>query len=348
MNLRMVRSSAAGLLAVSALTLGSAACAEDAEAPASAGRDLTGVWTNRSLTPLERPASDEGLVISEEEALKREAAAANEMAVANARSDHDDELLNDGDATAGYNAFWVDPGSRVTRINGEARTSGVVSTDDGRIPFINRAKSTSVVRQQGIEYVTGRGDYLGPEDIPLRERCLIGFGNTGGPGMLNTLYNNTYRFVLTEDHLMILVEMVHDARIAPIFDTKAEAQASHKPDAIAQWLGDTVAWWEGDTLVMETVNVHPAQAAQSNIPLSPEGKVTERLRRVSNDQIYYAFEYDDPGHYSEPWKAELSFSAVDGDGDVYEYACHEGNYAMLGILGGARLAEREEEQVASR
>lgn len=346
MSLRMVRLSTAGMLAVSALALAGAACAEDAAGTASNARDLNGVWTNRSLTPLERVASDKGLVISEDEALKREAAAADQMAVANARSDHEDELLNDGDATAGYNAFWVDPGSRVTRINGEARTSGVVSTEDGRIPFIDRAKSTSVVRQQGVEYVTGRGDYLGPEDVPLRERCLIGFGNTGGPGMLNTLYNNTYRFVLTDDHLVILVEMVHDARIAPIFDSKAEAQASHKPDAIAQWLGDTVAWWEGDTLVMETVNVHPAQASQSNVPLSPEGKVTERLRRVSDDQIHYSFEFDDPGHYSEPWTAELSFSPVEGD--VYKYACHEGNYAMNGILGGARLAEREKAQVASR
>ncbi len=303
-----------------------------------AGRDLTGVWTIRSLTPLERPAGEAGLVISEAEALQREGLVADRAEAANARSNLDEDLSDSGGRVGGRNAFWSEPGKRMIRIDGEARTSAIVSPDDGRIPFIDREKSTALALYMRREYASGNGDIAGPESLPLRAQCLVGFGNTGGPGMAAVPYNSTYRFVLTEDHLMILVEMIHDARIAPIFPSKAKAQAGHSPDVITPWLGDSVAWWEGDTLVLETINVHPKQTAESTMPLSPQGVVTERLRRVGEDEILYDFEVVDPTHYSEPWRAEQVFRPVDGD--VFEYACHEGSYARDDLLEAARRAER--------
>ncbi len=338
MSARFVTPRTRAALACLWLWTGGSAFAQEAAAP---GRDLSGVWTIRSLTPLERAASDTGLVISEAEALEREGVVAERVDAANARSDLDEDLSQSDGPVGGRNVFWVDPGERMTRIDGEARTSAIVVPADGRIPFIDREKSTALALYMRREYAAGNGDLAGPESLPLRAQCLVGFGNTGGPGMAPVPYNSTYRFVLTADHLMILVEMIHDARIAPIFDSKAEAQAAHRPDVMTPWLGDSVAWWEEDTLVVETINVHPKQTLESAMPLSLEGKVTERLRRVADDAIHYVFEVDDPAHYSEVWRAEQVFRPVEGD--VFEYACHEGSYARDDILAAARRAERAQD-----
>src|SRR5579871_6630467 len=137
---------------------------------------------------------------------------------------------------------------------------------------------------------------------------------------------------------MILVEMDHDARIAPIFKTKEEAEAHHKPAAIRPWLGDSVAWWEGETLAVETTDVHPQQLMAGAFPLSPQGKVIERFSR-DGENIFYQFTVDDPGMYTQTWKGELDFTPIKGH--VHEYACHEGNYAMPHMLAGTRLEERK-------
>jgi hypothetical protein len=157
--------------------------------------------------------------------------------------------------------------------------------------------------------------------------------------MLSGLYNNIYEFHLTKDHLVIEVEMVHDARIYPIYPSAAKARASHKPAVIKPWLGDSVAWWEGDTLVTETKNVNPIQSGRTATPLSPEGTVTERFTRIGDGELLYQFRVEDPGHYSKPWAGEYSFKPASGK--LYEYACHEGNYSIPGILRGARMAEAE-------
>jgi hypothetical protein len=171
----------------------------------------------------------------------------------------------------------------------------------------------------------------------MGERCLIGFGGTGGPPMLNVLYNNHYQIVQTPDHLMIMVEMNHDVRVVPIAKSKAEAK--HKPNVIKPWLGDAIGWWEGDTLVVETKNFHPTQIGKTSVLVTETGKVTERFTRWSEDQILYEFAVEDPNVYSRPWKGEMSLNK--DDERVYEYACHEGNYALHGILAGARAEERE-------
>lgn len=323
-------------LAALAAALGVPAMAEAADG----ARDLNGVWTNASATRLERSGNFDTLVVPKEQAEAIRTAAAARSAAANAPSDPNAGAFEDANSRAGYNSFWTNPGQALAEVRGEARSSYIVSPADGRIPFIDRAESLKEPMREGREYATGGGAYPGPEDLPLRERCLIAQSDGGGPVMLDGLYNNNYEFHLTDDYFVINVEMVHDARIIPIYDSAGEARAAHKPDAIMPWLGDTVAWWEGDTLVAETVNVHPVQAVRTSTPLSPEGTVTERFTRLSDDELLYQFEVEDPNHYTTKWSGEYTFRPTKGH--VYEYACHEGNYAMAGILGGARLKERGE------
>ena len=143
-----------------------------------------------------------------------------------------------------------------------------------------------------------------------------------------------YQIVQTDDYIMIMVEMVHDARIIPI-------NGSHRPGEWEPWLGDSVAWWDGDTLVVETINLNPQQAPRNAAPLTAQGKVIERFTRYSDEQIFYEFEVTDPAYYREPWRGEISFNATDTK--PYEYACHEGNYGMIGILAGARRLEQLEQ-----
>ena len=301
------------------------------------GRSFDGVWTNGTATRLERPASFTTLVVPAEQAEALRKASLTSRAAANAPSDLSGGAFKDSNSAAGYNSFWTDPGIGLATVRGEARSSYIISPADGRIPFRDRAVSLKEPIREGVEYRSGKGAYEGPEDLPLRERCLIAQSDGGGPVMLNGLYNNNYGFRLTDDHLVIEVEMVHDARIIPIYASAEKARASHKPAAIMQWLGDSVAWWEGETLVSETRNVHPVQAARTQTPLSPQGVVTERFTRIGEGELLYQFRVEDPVHYTTAWSGEYSFKPADGE--IYEYACHEGNHSMAGILGGARLSE---------
>jgi len=325
-------------------------CANIAVFPALAqnsGRpDLEGIWTNASLTNLSRPRGVETLVVTPEEA--RVIAANTPIAGLEGGLDEGDGV-NDTPVAAGedfgtraYNNFWVDPGSNLALVKGEYRSSYVVDPADGRVPRLENPNYDFERRNFGSRYATGFGDARGPEAIPNAERCLIGFGNKAGPGMMAALYNNTYQFVQTEDYVMILVEMVHDARIIPIFDSATEARASRRPLILEQWFGDSVGWYEDGALVVETVNINPLQLSQSSVPITKEGHIIERFSRYSEDEIFYQFTVDDSNIYSQPWTAELSFYATD-DG-LYEYACHEGNYSMPGILAGARRLEMEQAQ----
>ena len=163
---------------------------------------------------------------------------------------------------------------------------------------------------------------------------------------MGALYNNTYQFVQTENYVMILVEMVHDARIIPIFDSPEQARAHRRPVELEQWFGDSVGWYEGDELVVETVNIHPLQLSQSSVPITKAGRIMERFSRYSENEVFYQFTVEDSNIYSQPWTAELSFIATDAG--LFEYACHEGNYAMPGILAGARRLEKEEQEKANQ
>lgn len=294
--------------------------------------DLQGVWSNQSLTNLSR-APGIKLSVTPDEA--KDLVENNPWILLaqseEGASDFGDGLLDDGNNDRGYNTFWIDPGQSFAVVKGEIRTSWLVDPSDGRLPV-----SSGGQKARADAAATKRATmYEGPETLPIAERCLIGFTNAGGPGMLNTIYNNNYQIVQTPDHVMILVEMVHDARIIPVAASKEAA--AHKPAAIQPWLGDSVGWWEGDTLVVQTRNVHPEQARQGQIILSPNGVVTERFSRVGDGQLLYTFEVADPDYYTQPWRAEMVMNQRREP--IYEYACHEGNYAMEGILWGARQLE---------
>lgn len=308
--------------------------AQDYEPPrtASGKPDLQGFWTNASITTMQRSSSlaDVGLVIPPDQL--SEYTANNHQNVRAATDDNQvqGELPTGEDLAQGrgYNAFWVDPGSRFGMVNGEARTSWITYPTDGRIPFSEEGQQL-----RRAAFTRSRND--GPEGRSLGERCIIGFGSTGGPPMNNVLYNNMYQFVQTDDYLMILIEMVHDTRIIPI-------DGERRPDELEQWLGDSVGYWDGDTLVVETVNLHPQQAVRNVAPLSKDGRVIERFSRVSDTEVLYTFEVSDPVYYTEDWRGEMVFNSTDTQ--PYEYACHEGNYGLIGILAGAR---REEVQPSS-
>ena len=166
--------------------------------------------------------------------------------------------------------------------------------------------------------------------------------------MLNVLYNNNYQIVQSKDSVAILVEMNHDARIVRLVG-RDPADHKHLPAFMRPWMGDSIGWYEGGTLVVETTNFNPGESLRpyfdNSILLSPNAKVIERFSRVSATQILYEFSVDDPATYSQVWRAEMALNATQGP--VYEYACHEGNYALPGILAGARKAERDGKTIES-
>ena len=294
--------------------------------------DLQGVWTSASITTLERePALGNTLIVDAEEARQIEQnAALNVLTEAdNAPSDPDRAPPTDGDTDAGYNAFWIDPGTRLAQIDGQYRTSWIVEPENGQIPY------TQAAGMAFMEYGQSTG-YDGPEQRPLGERCMVGFGSSGGPPMLPVLYNNNLQLVQNEDYVMIVVEMNHDARIIRL-------DSEHLGDEFSPWLGDSVGHWDGDTLVVETVNFHPQQSFRFAIKhvlyMPSTAKVTERFTRIGPDEILYEFTVEDDSAYTQPWAAQIPFRTAEGS--LYEYACHEGNYALPGILAGARREERE-------
>tara|TARA_B100002051_G_C16730217_1_gene637796 strand:+ start:1025 stop:2026 length:1002 start_codon:yes stop_codon:yes gene_type:complete len=297
--------------------------------------DLQGYWTNASITTMQRSRelADFGLTIPFDEVARL--TNNNHQNVRQATDDNQVQgQLPDGTDLArgrGYNAFWVDPGTQFGNVRGEYRSSWITFPDDGRIPYSEQGNQQ---RRAAYEKFSGYG---GPEGAPLAERCLIGFGSTSGPPMNSVLYNNMYQIVQTEDYVMILVEMVHDARVIPI-------NGDHRPKAIEQWMGDSIAWWDGDTLVVETVNLHPQQKARMMASLSDQGRIIEKFTRYSDQQIFYEFEVIDPVFYTESWGGEISFNSTETK--LYEYACHEGNYGLQGILGGYRRQEMDAEAEA--
>ena len=312
--------------------------AADSERP-----ELNGTWTNQSITRLNRP-DDSPLVVTAEQAQLTAAAAP----IHGRPPGWIDELDPDtGAPKAGsrdfglfsYNQFWFDQGASLARVKGEYRSSFVVDPENGQVPWLENPDPSLQRVNFDSRFLSGVGDASGPEAMPLKERCLIGFGNTAGPGMLSTPYNSNYQFVQTQDYVILLTEMAHDARIIPTYNSAQEARAQHRPDFLNPWFGDSRGWYENATLIVETININPKQMRESPVPITATGKITERFSRYGVNEIFYQFTVDEPKVYRQPWTAELSF--YPSEGPVYEYACHEGNYAMTGILAGARREEAE-------
>jgi hypothetical protein len=316
------------VLAAALLTAG-AACA------AAGPSDLSGVWTNASITHLTRAPGVGKLVLS-----PAEATAVEKSDFLNRRIEND-EKPSDAAAGApaqgdpgGYNTFWLDPGRKLGVVKGEIRSSWIVDPPDGQLPLTEAGRKKVA---EARAYAQRADTPANPENLEPWDRCIISSRGSGGPGMLNNIYNSNYQILQTPGFVTIVVEMVHDARTIPVFPSKAAAQAGHMPAALNPWLGDSVGWWEGSTLAIETVGVNAEQGRAGPIFLTPQARVTERLTRTSKDRIFYAFEVEDPTYYTRPWRAEMSLVA--GPKQIYEYACHEGNYALVGILRATRQEE---------
>ncbi|MBL4821869.1 MAG: hypothetical protein JKY98_12930 [Gammaproteobacteria bacterium] len=328
---------------IGSLLLCTAVACSGALAQNTARPDLEGVWSNASLTNLTRRRGLETLVVTAQESLVIAAG----IPIGGIEGGFDDgdgvnntpEVSGDDFGTRAYNNFWVDPGSNLALVKGEYRTSYIVNPENGQVPHLENPTTDFQRTNFGSRYVTGVGDASGPEALPLSERCIIS-ESKAGPAMQSGLYNNNFQFVQTDDYVVINVEQIHDARIIPTFSSAEEARANRRPEVLQQYMGDSVGWYEDGALVVETINVNPQQMQQSSTAITKNGKVTERFIRYSDTEIVYRFTVEDSDLYSQSWTAELSFHATDGQ--LYEYACHEGNYSMPGTLAGARRQEVEQ------
>ncbi len=305
--------------------------------------DLQGNWSNATITPLGRPRG-QGPVLTPDQVAEIEGRREEFIEVLSATSDPNREApavggVRTGDfafdaasgGTGGYNYVYIDGGDRVAIYNGESRSSLVTNPADGRIPSLTPEARQR--RSERSEFNRQFGAYDNPENRPLSDRCLMSFGSNAGPPMLpNYFYNNNYTIVQTADHIMIMTEMVHDVRIIRM------GERVPLPEQVRPWMGDSWGHWEDDTLVIETTNLHPLQRFNGNP--SDNLKVIERLTRVDQSTINYEFTIIDPETYTAEWGGEVPMKALEGL--IYEYACHEGNYALGAILSGARYQERLE------
>jgi hypothetical protein len=330
-----------GVLVV--LLAGLAVCTLSAQAtykpPRTAdGRpDLQGIWDFSSLTPLERQKGmgDRAFMTPEEAA-----AIATRTAERNANQNAPTVrkgTLPVGGAVGAYNGFWMDQDGRIAH---DLRNSIIIDPPDGRLPPLQPGVRRQVGSLEkdvpGTYPVRLRGAGIGsaaPEDRGLAERCLVGFNS--GPPILPAGYNQNIQIVQTRDYVVIVNEMVHDARIVPL-DGRP-----HLPAHIRQWLGDSRGRWEGDTLVIETTNFNDQLASFNPTIFEAVGtgstlRLTEKFRRVAADVLTYEFTVNDPATYTRPFTGVLSMRRGT---ELYEYACHEGNHGLANILRGARVQE---------
>ena len=321
--------------------------------------DLTGTYDVATMTPVERPAGVKSLTLTKEEA------AALEMYEAERQKKNDAPLDADrkappvggetttgksylefleragGGVVGGYNNFWLAGGTQLIVVDGQKRSSLVMDPPDGKIPPMKPE-----ARQRNARFAAGGavapdasesaaagppGAFDGPELRPLAERCLLGFGNTSGPPTLpNYFYNNLKQIVQTKDTVILLNEMVHDARVVRM-------NAEHAPATIRKWMGDSVGHWEGDTLVVDTTNF----TNKTRYNGSGENlHVVERFTKTDANTILYRFTVEDPTTWDRSWTGEYPWRATDEK--LYEYACHEGNYSLGGMLRGARQKEADD------
>ena len=278
--------------------------------------DLQGLWSNATITPLERPADLAGKAV-----LTPAEAAAYEKQVVQRNNADKRAPGTEGDIATAYNNFWYDRG---TKVIGTRRTSLIVDPPDGKIPALTPEAQRRVdqARDWAAEHPAD-----GPEDRSLGERCLL--WRTAGPPMLPGPYNNNFQIIQAPGYVVIVNEMIHDTRFIPL-DGRP-----HLPAGIRQWRGDPRGHWEGNTLVVDSTNF----TAKTRLLGADENlHLTERFTRTGTDSLLYEFTIDDPTVFTRSWTAAIPVTKADGR--MFEYACHEGNYAMTDILAGARAEER--------
>ena len=320
--------------------------------------DLTGVYDVATMTPVDRPAEYDGrLFLTDEEVaamvqyeeqrnvrdlapLEADRAAPPVGGDTSPTNSYLEGLFRLGGGTVGgYNLFWLSPGERPVTIDGRARTSLVVDPENGRVPPMTPEArqrmaallATRAAPDAGESAVGGSSSqYDAADRRPLAERCILGFGSTSGPPTLpNYFYNNLKFIVQTDDWVLIYNEMVHDTRMIRI-------GGESLPPHVKQWMGNSVGHWDGDTLVVETTNFTDKTRFRGS---GESLKVTERFSRAEDGTILYRFTVEDPSTWERPWTGEYPWNPTQEG--IFEYACHEGNYALDTVLRGARRADRE-------
>jgi alkylhydroperoxidase family enzyme len=284
---------------------------------------LEGIWNSASLTPLERPANLAG----KEFFTEQEAAAFEKKRVEEVNRDRRDGPP-EADVNRSYNELFYDRGTKLARTR---RTSMIVDPPDGRIPPMT-PEGRARFEANRKNFAAHPAD--GPEDRPLPDRCLM--FSQSGPPMIPGNYNDNYQIVQTRDSISILAEMGNQVRVIPL-DGRA-----HLPSAVQQWMGDSRGHWEGDTLVVETSNFRFNDRSRFGVQydgLTDQNlRITERFTRTGPDSMIYRATISDPTVYTRPWTMEVSMER--SEGPLYEYACHEGNYGLAGVLSGARAEEK--------
>lgn len=289
--------------------------------------DLQGIWDFRTITPLERPRSlsDQEFLSAEEAAnLEQEVIARNaDLAIRSAQRTEVTESVDRGEegAPGFYNNFWLDRG---TRTVGTRRTSLVVDPADGRIPDLTTEGQRVADERRAHREAHPADSWV---DRTAYDRCILGFN--AGPPITSGGYNQNLQLFQTQDHVVLVTEMVHTARVVPL-DGRPPL-----PDDIRQWSGDSRGHWDGDTLVVETTNFSAQRGWRGT---SANMTLVERFTRADDSTLLYSFTVNDPATWTTPWTAEIPMRL--NDLTLFEYACHEGNHSMTGILGGARADER--------
>ena len=278
--------------------------------------DLQGVWNFSSNVPMQRPTRyGERQFLTDQEI--------EDVLARRAEADaNSDSALPIEGVDASYNDFWIENAG----IGDTLRTSHIIYPTDGQLPDLAEGAVTRLRRP-------GSATINGPEDRGLSERCLVGFN--AGPPFVPSLYNNNVQIIQNEDHVVLMTEMINDARIVPVFDSNdAQPMLDEK---LRLWSGDSHAYWDGDTLVVVTNNFNGLTRSFGRAGTSLHKVLTERLTRVGPYTVDYEFTIDDPATFSDKLTAIVSMTKVAGL--LYEYACHEGNYGMVNILRGARVQE---------
>lgn len=287
--------------------------------------DLRGVWNFSSNTPLERPAKYANQeFLSEDDVIRIREDALAEIAASDGNSSQG--------GVGGYNQFWVEG----TPLEDNLRTSLIIDPPNGRMP--KRVEGAPVAYgglgpdykgERPVRVTVGGIGKDGPEDRGLSERCLLGFNSV--PPFMPSMYNNNVQLFQNGDHFVIFNEMIHEARIVPI-DGRP-----HLPEGVEQWTGDSRGYWDGDTLVVETRNFTDKTQSFRGTGISKNMNLTERFTRVADNQVNYEFTVDDPKAFEGP--VTVLVPMVKMEEQLYEYACHEGNYGMVNILRGQRVEE---------
>jgi hypothetical protein len=318
------------VLIAAALATGAAAGPYRAPRTASGAPDLQGVWTYETMTRLERPKALKDLVLSPAAAAALEKKRTDSYAREIAPLAADEAAPTPTDKVGQDASQWYSAPQGLARIGGQIRSSLITDPADGQLPVSDATRAAAKAED------TAEDDLFdNPETRPIDERCLLGAGGSPGPPILVQGTNALIGIVQSPGDVALQFEWNHDVRIIALDRGRSGVRG--------RWMGESLGRWEGDTLVVETTHFSPAErwhwTGGTYVPIGPDTVVVERFTRTGPDEIVYRFEVTDPSIYTRPWRGEMPLRPTHER--IFEYACHEGNYSLPGILAGARKTEAD-------